>query len=175
MLMPASSLTSVLAPELRILRWRKIQPDSARSFAEHGFKLLSPSNIQGEAAAFRHFPDLLTISEGQCARQRRLHVIFAKLAMPALPQHKVHKDTLPGGTAAAIAQPLARRWGGGRGELHSQQILRRNVAEPMTPVRCPWQNYSALFRVLFADNAMALRARCREPALARARETCRRV
>ena len=57
----------------------KIQPDSAHSFAERGLKLLSPSNIQCEAAAFRHFPNLLIISEGQRARQRRLHVIFEKL------------------------------------------------------------------------------------------------
>src|SRR6516165_4043399 len=111
MLMPASSLTSVLAPQLRILLWRKIQPDSAHSFAERGFKLLSPSNIQGEATAFRHFPNLLITSEGQRARQRRLHVIFEKLAMPALPEHEVHKDTLPGGTAAAIAQPFAAPMG----------------------------------------------------------------
>src|SRR5215469_6664932 len=102
--MPASSLTSVLAPQLRILLGRKIQPDSAHSFAERGLKLLSPSNIQRAATAFRHFPNLLIISEGQRARQRRLHVIFEKLAMPALPDHEVHIDTLPGGATAAVTQ-----------------------------------------------------------------------
>src|SRR5215469_1851009 len=109
--MPASSLTSVLAPQLRILLWRKIQPDSAHSCAERGLKLLSASNIQGEATAFRHFPNLLIISEGQRARQRRLHVVFEKLAMPDLPEHEVHVDTLPSGTAAAIAQPFAASMG----------------------------------------------------------------
>src|SRR5215472_15166796 len=102
--MPASPLTSVLAPQLRILLWRQIQPDSPYPFAERGFKLLSPSNIQGEATAFRHFPNLLIISEGQRARQRRLHVIFEKLAMPALPEHEVHIDMLPGGATAAVTQ-----------------------------------------------------------------------
>ena len=31
--------------------------------------------------------------------------------MPALPDHEVHIDTLPGGTAAAIAQPFAAPMG----------------------------------------------------------------
>ena len=107
--MPATSLTSVLAPQLRILLRRKIQPDSPSTFAERAFDFPAPSNIQWEAAAFRHFPNLLIISEGQRARQRRLHVIFEKLAMPALPNHEVHIDTL----------------------------RRHNVAEPTKPVRCP--------------------------------------
>jgi hypothetical protein len=93
------------------LLWRKIQPDAAHPFSERGYKLLSPSNIQCAATAFRHFPNLLIISEGQRARQPRLHVIFEKLAMPPLPEHKVHKDTLRGGTAATIAQPFAASMG----------------------------------------------------------------
>jgi len=93
------------------LLWRKIQPDSAHAFAECGFKLLSPSNIQCTATAFRHFPNLLIISKGQRARQWRLHVIFEKLAMPALPEHEVHIDTLRGGAIAAITQPFAASMG----------------------------------------------------------------
>jgi len=53
------------------LLWRKVQPDSAHSFAERGLKLLSPSNIQCEAAAFRYFPNLLIISKGQRAQHGR--------------------------------------------------------------------------------------------------------
>src|SRR5215469_7201950 len=106
-----SPLSRVSTPQLRILLWRKIQPDSAHSFAERGFKLLSPSNIQCKASTFRHFPNLLIISEGQGARQRCLHVIFEKLAMPALPEHEVHIDTLRGGAPAAITQPFAASMG----------------------------------------------------------------
>src|SRR6516162_4469434 len=106
-----SPLSRVSTSQLRILLARKVQPDSPHPFAERGFKLLSPSNIQGEAAAFRHFPNLPIISEGQRVRQLRFHVLFEKLAMPALPEHKVHIDTLPAGTPAAIAQPFAAAMG----------------------------------------------------------------
>ena len=63
-------LSRVSTPQLRILLWRKIQPDSPYPFSERGLKLLSPSNIQCAATAFCHFPNLLIISEGQRAKLR---------------------------------------------------------------------------------------------------------
>jgi hypothetical protein len=90
------------------LVWRKIQPDSSYPFAERGFKLLSPRNIQGAAAAFRHFPNLPIISKGQRARQQRFHVLFEKLAMPAFPEPEVQMDALPVQTAVAITQSCTR-------------------------------------------------------------------
>jgi hypothetical protein len=93
------------------LLWRKIQPDSAHSFAERGFKLLSPSNIQCEAAAFRHFPNLPIIGESQLTRQGRLHVLLKELAKPTLPKHEVHIDALPADTTAAITQPFPASMG----------------------------------------------------------------
>jgi hypothetical protein len=63
-------------PQLRVLLWRKIQPDSAHAFAERLLNLLPTSDIRGEAAAFRYLPNLPISSEGQRSRQRRLHVIF---------------------------------------------------------------------------------------------------
>ena len=55
---------------------RKIQPDSAHPFAESSSDLLAPSDMQGEAAAFRYFPNLPIISESHRSRQRHLHVLF---------------------------------------------------------------------------------------------------
>jgi hypothetical protein len=53
------------------------------------FDLLAARNVHCKVATFRDFPNLMIISEGQPARQLRLHVIFEKLAMPALPEHEV--------------------------------------------------------------------------------------
>ena len=71
--------------------------------------------------------------------------------MPALPEHEVHIDTLPGGTAAAIAQPLAASMG----RRKRRAAFAANLATVTLPnCRSPFaaheENYSALVRFLFA-------------------------
>jgi hypothetical protein len=64
---------------------------------------------------------------GQSAKsvcyKRSFQILFEELAEPALPEHEVHIGPFLASSAAAVAQAFPTAMGGGRGALHSQQIL----------------------------------------------------
>jgi hypothetical protein len=104
-----SPIACVGQPQSLVLLFSKLKPYAAAANFESVIDYLTRFEIEFASPTLRCLEQLLRVVEYDSSRQGRLQIFLKKLAMPSLPKHEAHVDTVTATVGASLLTGSVRR------------------------------------------------------------------